>query len=99
MNQRMFIIWSTATILFFIFASIYQYNRVVKLNYTLQKIEKEKIKLTKLLDQQKTRICALRDARSVKAEATKTLGLSPVKLSQLMTLDTTTTCAVEVVRV
>lgn len=72
--------------LFFVFASIYQYNRLVKLNYTLQKIEKEKVRLGKLFDQQRARLCALKDARTVKQTAATQLGFAPVKLSQLISL-------------
>ena len=88
MTRKQFLYWAASIVLFFVFASIYQYNRVVRLQYDIQKIEKEKIKLAKLFDQHRAQLCALKDARLVKSEAQAMLGFSQLKLSQIITLTT-----------
>jgi cell division protein FtsL len=85
MNRTRFVKVAFALLTVFVFLKIYQHNKIVKLVYAKQRIDKEKRKLGKDRDSLLVELYKLQDQERVVVKAESTLGMRPLKLSQTMT--------------
>jgi len=86
MNRSKFITVSFALLVCFLFLKIFQHNRIVKLIYTKQSIERAHEIDGKKKDALLVELYKLQDQHVVSSKATDVLGMKPLKLSQTVTV-------------
>jgi len=85
MNRSRFGTISLILVIFFLFIKIYQHNKIVKLLYKKQRIERAKAKLKKKKNNLLVELYKLKDPRAVKKQALAR-GMRELRPSQLVVL-------------
>ena len=85
MNRSRFVTWLLVLFVVFVFLKIYQHNGIVKLAYKKQKIERMKGKLEKKRNSFLVELYKLKNQKRI-VEKARSLGMVPLKPSQIITL-------------
>lgn len=68
------------------FVTIYQHNKIIKIMYEKRRLELRKEQLAKEKIELQVRLCALHDYTQTRSHARYQLGMTPLKLSQVVTV-------------
>ena len=88
MKQSTFITLFLVLNITLVLVHLYKQNQIIKLSYIKQKIELEKASLIKQKEALTHQLSIVHDRNQVKQFAQNTLGLKPVKISQIKKIDT-----------
>lgn len=86
MNRSRFLTFFIILLTSFLFIKVYQHNKIVKLLYAKQRIEREKIKLEKKRDQLLVNLYTIKSQESIRLRAETELGMQALKPSQIVVL-------------
>ncbi|MBS1987835.1 cell division protein FtsL [Candidatus Dependentiae bacterium] len=86
MKKAKFIKFFAAIILIGAFVTIYQHNQIIKIMYEKRRLEIRKEQLAKEKIELQVRLCALHDYTQTRSHASHQLGMTPLKLSQVITV-------------
>ena len=84
MNKAHFLPLSLLCILLFLFIKIYQHNKIIKLTYAQQRIEKSHANLTKEKNKLLLSLNELQDRTTIKTKTQEQLKMNPLKISQII---------------
>ena len=88
MKQSTFITLFLVLNITLVLVHLYKQNQIIKLSYIKQKMELERISLSKQKEALTHQLSIVHDRNQVKQFAQNTLGLKPVKISQIKKIDT-----------
>lgn len=91
MNRSRFLTLSLSLAIIFLFGKIYQHNKIVKLMYKKQKIQRQKEKLEKKKNNLLVELYKLKDQTLVRKRAQEELGMEQLKPKQIVVLGMTCT--------
>ncbi len=68
------------------FVTVYQHNQIIKIMYEKRRLEIRKEHLAKQKIELRVRLCALQDYTQTRSHASNQLGMTTLKLSQVVTV-------------